>query len=124
MTKRVMIGNVSDMPATGAKVFDAEGTAVVVAKVGDGYCAVVNKCPHLNLPMAGGKIDATAGTITCPFHNSVFELCSGKNLDWVQGVVGVKLPDWTRKIVAMGKQPAPIQNFKVTEEGGKLFVDV
>ena len=124
MAKRVMIGSVSDVPATGAKVFDAEGTHVVVAKVGNGYCAVVNKCPHLNLPIAGGKIDAAAGTITCPFHNSVFELCSGKNLDWVQGVVGVKLPDWTRKIVALGKEPAPIQSFKVTEEGGKLFVDV
>jgi len=124
MAKRVMIGNVSDVPATGAKVFNADGTALVVAKVNAGLCAVVNKCPHLGLPMAGGKIDAQSGTITCPFHNSVFDLCSGKNLDWVQGVVGIKLPDWTRKIVALGKEPAPIQSFKVIEEGGKLFVEV
>ncbi len=124
MAKRMMIGDAADVPAMGTKVFDLEGTAIAVAKVGDGFCAVVNKCPHLGLPIAGGKIDAADGTITCPWHNSVFELCSGKNLDWVQGVVGVKLPDWSRKIVALGKEPAPIQSFTVTEEGGKLFVDV
>jgi nitrite reductase/ring-hydroxylating ferredoxin subunit len=121
MAKRVMIGNAEDVPNTGAKVFDAEGTSVAVARVGEGYCAVVNKCPHLGLPIAGGKVEN--GVITCPFHNSRFELCSGKNLDWVQGVVGVKLPNWSRKIVALGKEPTPILSFVVTEDGGKLYVE-
>ena len=124
MTNRIHIANTSDMPATGAKVFTVNGTAIAVAKVKDGYCAVINKCPHLGLPIAGGKIDADAGTITCPFHNSVFELCSGKNLDWVRGVVGVKTPEWSRKILAMGKPPAPIQSFTIIEEDGKLFVEM
>lgn len=124
MTNRIHIGNTSDMPASGAKVFTVNGTAIVVAKVNDGYCAVINKCPHLGLPIAGGKVDAQAGTITCPFHNSVFELCSGKNLDWVQGVVGVKTPDWSRKILAMGKSPQPIKAYTVAEEDGKLFVEM
>ena len=124
MTNRILIGNSSDVPASGAKVFTANGTAIAVVKLGDRYCAVVNKCPHLGLPIAGGRVDAEAGTITCPFHNSVFELCSGKNLDWVQGIVGVKAPEWSRKILAMGKAPAPIQSFTVTEEDGKLFVEM
>jgi nitrite reductase/ring-hydroxylating ferredoxin subunit len=120
--KRVMIGNAADVPAEGLKAFDADGTMVVVAKVGDGYCAVLNKCPHLGLPIAGGKREGDA--IVCPWHNSKFDLCSGKNLDWVQGVVGVKLPEWSRKIVALGKEPQPIQVFTVTEEEGKLFVEM
>lgn len=124
MSKRVMIGDAADVPAGGLKTFNAEGTTVVVAKVGDGYCAVINRCSHLNLPIAGGKVDAAAGTITCPWHNSVFDLCTGRNLDWVQGVVGVKLPEWSRKIVALGKEPQPIQSFRVTEDEGKLFVEV
>jgi len=122
MSKRVMIGSAADVPATGAKTFDAEGITLVVAKVGDGYCAVVNKCPHLGLPIAGGKVED--GTITCPFHNSRFDMCTGKNLDWVQGVIGVKLPEWSRRILALGKEPTPIQSFKVTEEDGKLFVEM
>ena len=122
MSKRVMIGNAADVPATGARTFDAGGVTLVVARVGDGYCAVVNKCPHLGLPMAGGKVEN--GAITCPFHNSRFDMCTGRNLDWVQGVVGVKLPEWSRRIVALGKEPTPIQSFKVTEEDGRLFVEM
>ncbi|PJF47557.1 MAG: Rieske (2Fe-2S) protein [Chloroflexi bacterium] len=117
-----MIGSAADVPAHGAKTFDVEGKSIVVARVGSGYCAVINKCPHLGLPIAGGKVEN--GVITCPFHNSRFDLCTGKNLDWVQGVAGVKLPAWSRKIIALGKEPTPIQSFPVTEEGGKLFVDL
>ncbi len=122
MSKRVMIGSAADVPANGLKTFDAEGRSIVVARVGNGYCAVINKCPHLGLPMAGGKVEN--GTITCPFHNSRFDMCTGKNLDWVQGVVGVKLPAWSRQIIALGKEPTPIQSFQVTEEDGKLFIDL
>jgi nitrite reductase/ring-hydroxylating ferredoxin subunit len=121
---RILLGNSSDMPASGAKVFTANGTAIVVAQTKNGYCAVVNKCPHLGLPIAGGKVDLDTGTITCPFHDSKFDLCSGENLDWVRGLVGVKVPDWSRKILAMGKAPAAIQRFTVIEEEGKLFVEM
>ena len=124
MSNRISIGNASDLPATGARVFTVNGTSMVVAKVKAGVCAVVNKCPHMGLPIAGGKVDADAGTITCPFHNSTFDLCSGENLDWVTGIVGVKVPDWSRKILAMGKAPAAIQCFKVVEENGQLFVEM
>ncbi len=124
MSNRISIGNASDLPASGAKVFTVNGTAIVVAKVKDGYCAVVNKCPHMGLPVAGGKVDADAGTITCPFHNSKFDLCSGANLDWVTGIVGVEVPAWSRKILALGKAPAAIQSFKVVEEAGELFVEM
>jgi nitrite reductase/ring-hydroxylating ferredoxin subunit len=117
-----MIGNTADIPAGGLKAFDVEGATLVVAKVGDGYCAVVNKCPHLNLPIAGGKLEGNV--IVCPWHNSKFDMCTGQNLDWVQGVVGVKLPDWSRKIVALGKEPQPIQSYRVIEEEGKLYVDL
>jgi nitrite reductase/ring-hydroxylating ferredoxin subunit len=122
MSKRVMIGRASDMPANGSKVFNAEGTSLVVAKVGDGYCAVINKCPHIALPIAGGKVEN--GVITCPFHGSRFDMCTGQNLDWVQGVAGLKLPEWSRRVIALGKAPAPIQTFKVVEEAGNLYVEL
>lgn len=124
MTNRISIGNASDLPATGAKVFSVNGMSIVVAKVKAGYCAVVNKCPHLGFPIAGGKIDADAGMITCPFHGSTFDLCSGENVDWVTGIVGVVVPAWSRKILTMGKAPAAIQCFKIVEEAGELFVEM
>lgn len=124
MTNRISIGHASDLPATGAKVFSVNGMSIVVAKVKAGFCAVVNKCPHLGFPIAGGKIDVDAGTITCPFHGSTFDLCSGENVDWVTGIVGVAVPAWSRKILTMGKAPAAIQCFTVVEEAGELFVEI
>ena len=124
--KKVTIGLASDVPTGKLVKMDVAdmNTSIVVARVGDGFCAVLNKCPHLGLPLAGGKLDAEQGTITCPFHNSRFNVCSGQNLDWTTGVLGVKLPAWSQKLVALGKQPAPVKAFKISEADGKLYADI
>ena len=82
MSKRIEIGLATDIAAGQLKKVEVANTSMVVARVGNGFCAVANKCPHLGLPLAGGKLDAERGTITCPFHNSRFDLCTGANLDW------------------------------------------
>ncbi|NJN73201.1 MAG: Rieske (2Fe-2S) protein [Limnothrix sp. RL_2_0] len=105
------------------KVFKttANGQKVLVSKVNDQYCAIANKCPHLGLPMSKGKVEN--GVITCPFHGSKFELCSGKNVEWVDSVVGIPLPDFAQKMMAMGKSATDVASFKVTQEGNDLFID-
>lgn len=100
---------------------NANGQAVLVAKSGDKYCAIANKCPHLGLPMAKGKFEN--GVITCPFHGSKFEICTGKNLEWVDSVVGIPIPDFAKKMMAMGKAPTDVASFTVTQEGADLFID-
>lgn len=118
--QRVAIGKAADFGDK--KTVKVNGEDVVVARVGDGYCAVLNRCPHMNLPLAGGKIED--GMIECPFHNSRFDLCTGENKDWVQGAVGIKMPRWTRNIIAMGKQPTPVKAFTIIEEDGDLYVEL
>jgi nitrite reductase/ring-hydroxylating ferredoxin subunit len=100
---------------------DANGQSVLVAKVGDKYCAIANKCPHLGLPMAKGKFEN--GIVTCPFHGSKFEICTGKNIEWVDSFVGIPLPGVAQKIMAMGKAPTDVASFAVTQEGEDLFID-
>ncbi len=99
----------------------ANGQSVLVAKVGNQHCAIANKCPHLGLPMAKGKFEN--GIITCPFHGSKFEICSGKNVEWVESFVGIPLPGVAKKMIAMGKGPTDVANFTVTQEGEDLFID-
>lgn len=99
----------------------ANGQTVLVAKVGDKYCAIANKCPHLGLPLAKGKFEN--GVITCPFHGSKFEVCGGKNVEWVDSFVGVPLPGFAQKMMAMGKEPTDVASFVVTQEGNDLFID-
>jgi len=122
MNKRVFLANVSDLAAKTAKVFDADGTSILVARVEEGYYAVINKCPHLGLPLTAGKVEGK--TITCPFHNSRFDLCTGENIDWVRGVAGLKLPEWSRRLLAMGKKPSALQTYPVVVEDGKIYIDI
>ncbi len=100
---------------------DVNGQSVLVAKVGEQYCAIANKCPHLGLPMAKGKFEN--GVITCPFHGSKFEICTGKNVEWVESFVGIPLPGVAKKMMAMGKEPTDVASFAVTVEGEDLLID-
>jgi nitrite reductase/ring-hydroxylating ferredoxin subunit len=100
----------------------ANGQSILVAQVGDRYCAVANKCPHLGLPMAKGKF--ADGIITCPFHGSKFEICTGKNVGWVDSVVGIPLPAVAQKMMAMGKAATDVASVAISKEGDDLFADL
>lgn len=121
MTK-VKIATTSDVSTDKVLKASADGKSVLVAKVGDQYCSVANKCPHLGLPMAKGKFEN--GVITCPFHGSKFEICTGKNVEWVESFVGIPLPGAAKKMMAMGKSPTDVASFNVTQTGEDLFVEV
>jgi nitrite reductase/ring-hydroxylating ferredoxin subunit len=122
MSERIVIGLAAEITAEQLKKVEVAGTSMVVARVGNGFCAVNNKCPHLGLPLAGGKVEN--GVVTCPFHNSRFDLCTGENLDWATGVVGIKLPKWSQKLVALGKPPTPVEAYEIIEEDGTLYVEL
>jgi len=98
------------------------GESIVIARTNGNLCALQNKCSHMPLPIAGGKIDGDR--IVCPWHNSEFDLCTGENKDWVKGVAGVKLPGWSRRLIAFGKEPQPIKAYTVIEEGDEVFIEV
>jgi len=118
---KVKIATTKDVSANKVLKTSANGQSVIVAKVGDKHCAIANKCPHLGLPLAKGKFEN--GVITCPFHGSKFEICTGKNVEWVDSVVGIPLPDFAKKIVSMGKSSTDVASFTVTQEGEDLFID-
>ena len=37
-----------------------------------------NRCPHLGYPLEAACVDSEQGTLTCPFHQWVFALDSGR----------------------------------------------
>ncbi|WP_372736887.1 Rieske (2Fe-2S) protein, partial [Nocardioides sp.] len=89
-------------------------------------CAANNKCPHLGLSLSKGPGGAKFedGQVTCPWHNSVFELSTGENLDWVSGIAGKETPKWSRRLIALGRQPKSLTTYPVTVEGADVFVTV
>jgi nitrite reductase/ring-hydroxylating ferredoxin subunit len=56
---------------------DLDGTPVLVARNQSGaLCAIANTCSHLGGPLAEGSRDGDV--VTCPWHGSRFDLCSGR----------------------------------------------
>ncbi len=121
MTK-TKIANASDISASGVTKVAAGGKSLIVSQKDGKYCAIANKCPHLGLPLAKGKV--ADGNITCPFHGSKFDLCTGKNVAWVDSVMGMPAPGWATKIIAAGKAPTDVASFAVSQEGEELFADI
>ena len=126
MTERVRVGSVSDFADGQLHSVDAGGTTVVVGMVDGTPYAARNRCPHLGLSLTKGPggTHFDDGRITCPWHNSKFDLCTGENLDWAPGFAGHDLPQWSRRLIALGRKPAPLTTYTVTVEGQDVFVEV
>ena len=75
----VAVCNVGDLLGTGALCKRlGDGTQVAVARIGGRAGKIVafeNRCPHIDGPIAFGKIDGTV--ITCPWHFFRFDLETG-----------------------------------------------
>jgi nitrite reductase/ring-hydroxylating ferredoxin subunit len=99
-----------------------DGVRLLLTRVEGQVRAIENRCPHLNLSMARGKVDGKV--ITCPWHGSTFDVCTGENLDWITAVAGMKVPDWSKGLIAFGKKPAAVRTFPAREENGRVLVDV
>jgi nitrite reductase/ring-hydroxylating ferredoxin subunit len=100
----------------------ADGVRLLLTRVEGNVHAIENKCPHLGLSMTRGKVDGPI--VHCPWHGSTFDVCTGRSLDWIRSVAGMKVPQWSRSLIAFGKQPAPVRTFAVREEEGRVLVEV
>jgi nitrite reductase/ring-hydroxylating ferredoxin subunit len=72
---------------------EADGTAVMVARTSGELHALSNHCSHRGGPLHEGTLDA--GTVTCPWHDSVFELRDGA---LVHGPAAYPQPAWDTRV--------------------------
>lgn len=118
----ISIGKLEDFPEGRLTKVDLEDQSIVVLRRGNEVCAVANSCSHMPLPLANSKVEGDV--ITCPWHNSTFNICTGENIDWVRGLAGIKMPGWSRRLLALGREPNNLKTYRVVEENGELFVDM
>ncbi|MBE9006127.1 Rieske (2Fe-2S) protein [Fortiea sp. LEGE XX443] len=78
--------------------------------------AVDNVCPHLKLPLKGGKIED--GAIVCPTHRSAFDLRTGQVNNWCPWPPGIG------KVLSMISQQKTLPVFPVRVEEGSIWIDV
>ena len=108
------------------EIIDGDDGPILVTKVAGSYYAVDATCPHLGLPMKKGKISNEGGTptLTCNFHNSCFELSTGKCTQWVTGALGFQSGLISGIMNKVGNEQKDITAYYVTEmEDGSLNVN-
>ena len=82
--------------------------------------AVTRRCRHFGADLAGGHVDEQ-GRLVCPWHQSAYDVRSGRMVRGPQGVFA-KIPGlgWAFKSLTL---VLPLGRGRVTEKDGCLFVD-
>ena len=80
------IGSLDDIPPRGARcVMSPDGRIAVFRTVDDRVFATEDRCPHKGGPLSQGIVHGKA--VTCPMHNWVISLETGKALGADEGEV-------------------------------------
>ena len=73
----IAIGRLSDIPQRGARCLDTpDGKIAVFRTAGDRVFAIEDHCPHKGGPLSQGIVHGAS--VTCPLHNWVISLETGK----------------------------------------------
>jgi nitrite reductase (NADH) small subunit len=77
MTDWIDIGSLNAVPRRGARcVTTPEGRIAVFRTQEDSIYAIENRCPHKHGPLSEGIVHGAS--VTCPLHNWVFDLATGR----------------------------------------------
>ena len=109
----------------GREILYGKNGPILVTRVAGSYYAVDATCPHLNLPMKKGKVTVEEGEVvlTCSFHNSCFEMTTGKCKKWVTGALGRQNELISGIMSSVGSDKKDIKAYLVLEgEDGSLTV--
>jgi nitrite reductase (NADH) small subunit len=88
------VGRADDVVAGTATIVEVEGIEIGLFRVGDGFYAVRNRCPHRGAPVCRGTIGGTMlpsdpGTfeygiddgrlLHCPWHHWTYDVTTGRS---------------------------------------------
>ncbi|CAN1721608.1 Assimilatory nitrite reductase [NAD(P)H] small subunit [Hyphomicrobium sp. 1Nfss2.1] len=94
------IGTLSDIPQRGARCIETPEGKIAVFRTGDNSVfAIDDHCPHKGGPLSQGIVHGAS--VTCPLHNWVISLETGK---------------------ALGADEGCVRTIPVKVEDGKLYV--
>jgi len=74
----VDIAKVDEIPARKMKYVEVNGKEIVIANMNGKFCALDDRCAHMNAPLSMGNL--TGDVVTCPFHGAKFNVASGKKI--------------------------------------------
>lgn len=85
-TNWIAIGHIDDIPLRGARCVKTPAGKIAVFRTAENEVfAIEDQCPHKGGPLSQGIVHGKA--VTCPLHNFVISLESGKALGADEGEV-------------------------------------
>ena len=79
VAESITICRAEELPEGAMRLIEAEGRKIGVFRCDDGELyAIEDRCSHDDGPLAEGEFDATACTVECPRHGSLFDLRTGR----------------------------------------------
>ena len=101
MAQWIDIGPVDAIPIRGARLVKSPAGCIAVFRTAaDEAYAIDNSCPHKAGPLSQGIVHAKA--VTCPLHNWVIDLESGK---------------------ALGADVGSVRTYPLKIENGRILID-
>ncbi len=94
---------------------DLDTEAILLARVGGVYYATQERCPHLRVHLAGGKLNGKV--VTCPGHGSQFDVTTGDCVAWVEG-----LPALMRQAAQAMAKPRDLTTYPTRLQDGQVWV--
>jgi len=86
MTNWLEIGTINAIPRRGSRCVNTPNGKIAVFRTQeDQVFAIENRCPHKHGPLSEGIVHGAS--VTCPLHNWVFDLATGKALGADEGAV-------------------------------------
>ena len=98
------------------KAIVVQNHEVLLARIGDEYYAVDNRCPHMGGKLSDGKVEGTV--VTCPKHSSQFDLIDGRVVRWLKGTGLIS------KVGTILKSPRPLNKYRVKIEDDKILIEI
>jgi len=114
MGKFTEVSKIDELKSGTMRAVNVAGRAILLARVGDKYYAVDNRCPHMKGDLSQGKLEGTV--VTCPLHGSQFNISNGRVVRWLKGGL-------MSKIGGALKPSKDLTVYNVKVEDGRVLVE-
>ena len=78
LAETITVCSVAELADGAMRLVETDGRKIGVFRCGEDLYAIEDRCSHDDGPLAEGEFDATACTVECPRHGSLFDLRSGR----------------------------------------------
>jgi 3-phenylpropionate/trans-cinnamate dioxygenase ferredoxin subunit len=116
MSNFVEAARIVEIADGGMKKIAIGGTGILLAKSNGQFYATELFCPHLGADLSTGTLEGTI--LTCPMHNSQFDLRDGHVIRWTD-LTGIRLA-----FASKARPPRSLKCYPVRIEGDRVLVTV